>query len=68
MSSEWFVGFVDDASRHTCNLALAAWVIYSPLGHLVSSGGAFPGPATNNVAKYRAVIEILWDAFSRGIT
>ena len=68
MSSEWFVGFVDGLSRHTCNLASAAWVIYSPSGQLVSSRGAFLGPATNNVAEYRAFIELLWDAFSRGIT
>ena len=67
MSSEWFVGFSDDTSCHTCNLASAAWVIYSPSGQLVSSGGAFLGPATNNVAEYRDFIEFLWDALSRGI-
>ena len=68
MSSEWFIGFADGASRHTCNLASAAWVIYPPSGHLVASGGVCLGPATNNVAEYRAVIEILWDALSHGIT
>ena len=68
MSSEWFVGFADGASRHTCNLASAAWVIYSPSGRLVSSGGACLGPATNNVAGYRAIIVILYDALSCGIT
>ena len=68
MSSEWFLGFADGASRHTCNLASAAWVIYLPLGQLVSSGGACLGPTTNNVVEYRAVIELLWDALSRGIT
>ena len=31
-------------------------------------GGACLGPAYNNVAEYRAVIELLWDALSRGIT
>ena len=67
MSSERFVGFTDDASRHTCNLASAAWVICFPSGQLVASGGACLGPATNNVAEYRAVIELLWDALSRGI-
>ena len=56
MSSKWFVGFADGASRYTCNLALAAWVIYSPLEQLVASGGACLGPATNNVAEYRAII------------
>ena len=68
VSSEWFIGFANGASRHTCNLALTAWVIYSPLGQLVALGGACLGPATNNVAEYRAIIELLWDALSRGIT
>ena len=68
MSSERYIGFANGANHHTCNLALAAWVIYSPLGQLVALGGACLGPATNNVTEYRAVIEILWDAFSHGIT
>ena len=68
MSPERFVGFDDGASRHTCNLASTAWVIYSPSGQLVASGGTCLGPASNNVAEYRAVIELLWDAFSCGIT
>ena len=67
MSSKWFVGFTDGASRHTCNLDLAASVIYSPSRQLVASGGACLGPATNNVAEYRVVIEILWDHLSRDI-
>ena len=68
MSSERFIGFVDGTSHHTCNLASAAWVIYSPSGELVASGGACSGPATNYVAKYRVVNELLWDALSHGIT
>ena len=68
MSFERYVGFTDDASRHTCNLASVAWVIYSSLGQLVASRGACLGPASNNVTEYRAVIELLWDALSRGIT
>ena len=68
MSSEWFVGFSYGASHHTCNLDSTAWVIYSPSGQLVASGGACLSPATNNVAEYRAIIELLWDALSRGIT
>ena len=68
MSSDIYVGFADGASRHTCNLALETWVIYSPSGQLVAAGGACPGLASNNVAKYRLVIELLWDALSRGIT
>ena len=68
MSSERFIGFVDGAGHHTCNQASAAWVIYSPSGQLVSSGGTFLGPTSNNVTEYRVVIELLWDALSRGIT
>ena len=68
MSFERFIGFADGASRHTCNLALAAWVIYSPSGQLVASRGACLGPASNNVVEYRAIIELLWDALSHGIT
>ena len=68
MSTKWFVGFADGASRHTCNLASSAWVIYSPSGQLVSSRGACLGPVTNNVAEYRVVIVLLWDVLSRGIS
>ena len=68
MSFEWLVGFADGASCHTCNLASAAWVFYSTSGQLVSSGGAFLDPVTNNVAQDRAVIELLWDSLSLGIT
>ena len=56
MSFEWFVGFANGASHHTFNLASAAWVIYSPSGQLVASGGAFLGPSTNNVAEYVDVV------------
>ena len=68
MSSEMYIGFVDGASHQTCNLASAAWVIYSPIGKLVASGGPCLAPTSNNVAEYRAVIELLWDALSCGIT
>ena len=68
MLTKWFVGFADGASLNTCNLDSTTWVIYSPSGQLVSSGGACLGLATNNVAKYRVVIELLWYVVSRGIT
>ena len=63
--------FINGCNRigfHTCNLASATWIIYSPLGQLVSSGAACLGPTSNNVAEYRAIIELLWNAFSHGIT
>ena len=68
MSFEMYIGFADGTNCHTCNLASGAWVIYSPSGQLVSAGGACLGPTSNNVAEYRDVIELLWDALSRGIT
>ena len=68
MSSERYIGFADGASRHACNLASAAWVIYSPSGQLVAIGGTCLGPASNNDVEYKAVIELLWDALSRVIT
>jgi len=52
---------MDGTIRHTQNLASAAWMIYTPTSQLVVSGGACLGPATNNVAKYSVVIELLHD-------
>ena len=54
-----FYGFIDDACRHTLNLASAAWVLYSPAHDLVSLGVVCIGPATNNITEYEAVIGIL---------
>jgi ribonuclease HI len=62
-----FVGFVDGASRHTQNIASAAWVIYHS-DELVSSGGIFLGSTTNNMAEYHVVIGILTEASSLGIS
>jgi ribonuclease HI len=62
-----FFGFTDGASRHTWNIASAAWVIYQ-FDEVVSSGGIFLGPATNNMAEYHAVIGLLTQASSLGIS
>lgn len=67
MTEGTFIGFADDASRHTQNLASVAWVIYSPTGQLAISGGACLGPAMNNVVEYTAMIELRCDAISNGI-
>jgi len=64
--SEVFFGFVDGTSRHTRRLASAAWVIFTPKGQLLSSGGIFLGDDTNNVTDYIAVIEILCDVLLHG--
>jgi ribonuclease HI len=65
--SEVFIGYADSASRHTRRLASAAWVIFTPQGQLLSSGGIFLGDTKNNVVEYSAVIELLHDALSLGI-
>ena len=63
-----FVGYIDDASQHTRRLASVAWVIFTPQGQLLSSGGICLGDTKNNVAEYSAVIELLRDALSFGIS
>jgi ribonuclease HI len=65
--SSIYLGFADRASRHTWNLASTTWVVYSPEGLSVSSGGVCLGPSSNNVARYRVIIELLHDAISNGI-
>ena len=62
-----FFGFVDGASRHTRNIALTSWVIYQ-FDEVVSSGGICLGPATNNMAECHAVIRLLTQASSLGIS
>jgi ribonuclease HI len=57
--SSVYFGFTDGASRHTQNLASAAWVIYSPTNQLVSVGGVCLRETTNNVVEYSIVIELL---------
>jgi ribonuclease HI len=66
--SEVVIGFPDDASRHTRRLASTAWVIFTPQGQLLSSGGICLGDTTNNFIEYSAVIELLRDALSHGIS
>ena len=67
MESSTYIGFVDCASRHTQHSASATWVIYTPMGQVLSSGGVCLWPSSNNVAEYSAVIELLWDAISNGV-
>jgi ribonuclease HI len=66
--SEVFIGYADGAIRHTRRLASAAWVIFTPQVQLLSSGGICLGNTTSNVVEYSAVIELLHDAFSLGIS
>jgi ribonuclease HI len=62
-----FIGFADSDSRHI-RLASAAWVIFTPQGQLLSSGGICLGDTTNNVTEYTAVLELLHDTLSHGIS
>jgi hypothetical protein len=62
-----YIGFIDGASHNTQNLASAAWAIYAPTNELISLHGIFLGRATNNIAEYSEVIELLTDVVSLGI-
>ena len=62
-----YIGFADGASRSTQNLASAAWAIYAPTNELISLRGVCLGRATNNIAEYSAIVELLVDVISLGI-
>jgi ribonuclease HI len=66
--SKVFIGYADGAGQHTRRLASATWVIFTPQGQLLSSGGICLGDTTNNVVEYSVVIELLRDALSLGIS
>ena len=61
------IGFTDGTSHSTHNLASVAWAIYAPTNELISLRGVCLDCATNNIAEYSAVIELLIDAISLGI-
>ena len=67
MESFVFIGFADGASRHTQNSASVAWVIYTPTGQVLSSGGVCLWPRSNNVVEYSVIIELLQDVISHGV-
>jgi ribonuclease HI len=58
------IGFADGASRSTQNLSSTAWAIYAPTNELITLRGVCLGRATNNIAEYSTVIELLIDAIS----
>ena len=66
MESSVYIGFADGASHHTQHSASAAWVIYTPTGQVLSSGGICLWPSSNNVAEYSVIIELLRDSISHG--
>ena len=61
MDSSIYIGFADGASCHTQQLAFATWVIYTPMGQVLSLGGICLRPSSNNVVEYSAIIELLRD-------
>ena len=67
MESSTYIGFADGASPHTQHLASATWVIYTPMGQVLSSRGICLRPSSNNVAEYSTIIELLRDAISHGV-
>ena len=67
MESSTYIGFTDGASCHTQHSASATWVIYTPMGQVLSSRGICLWPALNNVVDYSAVIELLRDVISHGV-
>ena len=67
MESSTYIGFTDGMSHHTQHSTYAAWVIYTPMGQVLSSGGVCLWPSSNNVVDYSAVSELLWDSILHGI-
>ena len=65
--SSTYIGFADGANHHTQHSASAAWVIYTPMGQVLSSGGVCLRPYSNNVAEYSAIFQLLGDAISHGV-
>ena len=62
-----YTRFAYGANRYTLNLASAAWVLYSPTGDMVSSGGTFLGPSTSNLAEYHAVVGLLTESLANDV-
>ena len=58
---------MDGANFYTLNIVSTAWVLYSPTGDLVSSGGVCLGPSTNNLTEYHAVIGLLMDVLANDV-
>ena len=63
-----YSGFSDGTSWYTLNLASTCWVLYSPTSNLVRSGRNCLGPSTNNIADYYAVIGLLIEALTNGVS
>jgi ribonuclease HI len=62
-----YIGFAESAIHSNRNLTSAAWAIYAPTNELISLQGVCLERATNNIAEYSTMIELLVDAISLGI-
>ena len=62
-----YTGFIDGANHYTLDLASTAWVLYSPIGDLESSGRTCLGPATNNLIEYHVVIGLLTESLDNDV-
>ena len=65
---ESFIGYDNRASLSVWNLSSAAWAIFDPSGKLVSFRAVCIGRSTNNIAKYSALIELLSNSITHGIS
>jgi ribonuclease HI len=66
-STSTYVGFSYSVIHSTWNISFAAWAIFSPTNEMVSSGGIYLGPTTNNNAEYSAIIKLLFEAIALNI-
>ena len=62
-----FTVFSNGANCYTINLALVAWILYSPTGDLLSLGCVCLGPSTNNLAEYHVMIGLLMEALDSDV-
>ena len=67
IESSIYIGLTDGAICHTQHSPSAGWVIYTPTGEVLSSGGVCLWPSSNNVVEYSVVIELLRDVISHGV-
>ena len=67
MDSSVYIGFIDGASCQTQNSASATWVIYTPMGQVLSSGDVCLWPSLSNVVEYSVVMKLLRDVISHGV-
>lgn len=66
-SSTSYISHVDGVIRFSQNIASASWAIFTPFHTLVLSNGMCIGYATNNQAKYDAMIGFLVGALTHRI-